>query len=128
MKTTIHTYRFDIRKPEERTQYDELFKTLKATPGRGHWMESWGGGNLHYCPELNGVELELETKFLFENQWNADTPNGKGIRVFSRPEVLENWAKLNGVDLDTKRHLFVDAGQLVDVGDFAHRAFIHTQD
>lgn len=46
---------------------------------------------------------------------------GKGIRVFSRPEVLENWAKLNGVDLDAKRHLFVDAGQLVPGWDLADK-------
>lgn len=38
---------------------------------------------------------------------------GKRIRVFSRPEVLEQWAKKEGIDLDKRRHLFVDAGQLV---------------
>lgn len=54
---------------------------------------------------------------------------GKGIRVFSRPEVLENWAKLNGVDLGRKRHLFVDAGQLVPGWDLAGKGvefFVHS--
>lgn len=83
MKTTIHTYRFDLRIPSERDKYVELCETLRATPGRGHWMESHGGG-LHYQPSLNGVELTLETEHLFDNQWNTK-PVGdakKGLRVF----------------------------------------------
>jgi hypothetical protein len=38
---------------------------------------------------------------------------GKGIRVFSRPEVLQNWARENGVNLEARKHLIVDAGILV---------------
>lgn len=81
MKTKLHTYRFDIRLPDEAKLYGELRTTLRATPGRGHWMESHGGA-LHYCPGLDGAELELDRKDLFDNQWNAKTPGGKGIRVF----------------------------------------------
>jgi hypothetical protein len=38
---------------------------------------------------------------------------GKGIRVFSRPDVLKEWFKLNGLDFDERKHLFVDAGHIV---------------
>lgn len=38
---------------------------------------------------------------------------GKGIRVFSRPEVLRTWIEGQGLNFDALRHLFVDAGQLV---------------
>jgi hypothetical protein len=38
---------------------------------------------------------------------------GKGIRVFSRPEVLRKWLESQGLDFDSRKHLFVDAGTLV---------------
>lgn len=53
----------------------------------------------------------------------------KGIRIFSRPEVLENWAKKEGIDFEARRHLFVDAGQLVPGYDLATKGvefFVHS--
>lgn len=38
---------------------------------------------------------------------------GKGIRVFSRPERLREWLEANGIKLDDRRHLITDAGQVV---------------
>ena len=38
---------------------------------------------------------------------------GKGIRVFSRPEALADWLAENGVTLDSRRHLITNAGELV---------------
>ena len=38
---------------------------------------------------------------------------GRGIRVFSRPNHLKAWAETDGIDLETRRHLIVDAGTLV---------------
>lgn len=38
---------------------------------------------------------------------------GTGIRVFSRPDHLKAWAEAAGIDLETRRHLIVDAGTLV---------------
>lgn len=38
---------------------------------------------------------------------------GKGIRVFSRPEKLRDWLENNGVDFDDVKHLIVDAGKLI---------------
>jgi len=38
---------------------------------------------------------------------------GRGIRVFSKPEKLKAWFDGNGISLDSRRHLITDAGQLV---------------
>jgi proteasome lid subunit RPN8/RPN11 len=38
---------------------------------------------------------------------------GKGIRVFSRPDLLKEWASKNNVNLEARSHLIVDAGKLV---------------
>ena len=36
----------------------------------------------------------------------------KGIRVFSRPERLEEWCEKNDIKLDERRHLITNAGEL----------------
>ena len=38
---------------------------------------------------------------------------GKGIRVFSRPEKLQEWLSDHGIRLEDRAHLVTDAGQLV---------------
>ncbi|CAE6754228.1 hypothetical protein R20943_03062 [Paraburkholderia aspalathi] len=38
---------------------------------------------------------------------------GKGIRVFSKPEKLKGWLEENGLTLESRKHLITDAGQLV---------------
>ncbi len=38
---------------------------------------------------------------------------GSGIRAFSRPGKLRGWLKAQGLELDDRRHLITDAGQLV---------------
>lgn len=37
---------------------------------------------------------------------------GKGIRVFSKPEKLKNWLEQNGLTVDSRRNLITDAGKL----------------
>ncbi len=39
--------------------------------------------------------------------------NGKGIKVFSRPERLRDWFYREGLNIDDFRYCFVDAGRLV---------------
>lgn len=39
---------------------------------------------------------------------------GKGIRVFSRPERLKEWLASEGLTVESRRGCFVDAGKLVD--------------
>lgn len=38
---------------------------------------------------------------------------GSGIRVFSRPEKLKDWLAANGLTLESRRDLIVDAGKVV---------------
>lgn len=38
---------------------------------------------------------------------------GKGIRVFSKPEMLKTWLNKKGLTLESRRHLITDAGQTV---------------
>lgn len=37
---------------------------------------------------------------------------GKGIRVFSKPEKLKDWLKENNLTLESRRHLITDAGSI----------------
>lgn len=39
--------------------------------------------------------------------------NGYGVRVFSRPERLEEWLKKQGLTLDDRREFITDAGQII---------------
>lgn len=39
--------------------------------------------------------------------------NKKGIRVFSRPALLKDWLKKNGLEISDVEHLITDAGQIV---------------
>ena len=38
---------------------------------------------------------------------------GKGIRVFSKPELLEDWLKKQGLELKDREHLITNAGQTI---------------
>lgn len=57
---------------------------------------------------------------------------GKGIRVFSKPEKLKDWLEENGLTLESRRHLITDAGQIAPDFDlyadgvefFCHSPFI----
>ncbi len=60
---------------------------------------------------------------------------GKGVRVFSRPRLLEDWLASNGRDLDERDDLITDAGQRVpdyeksrdNIEFFVHSPFAHRQ-
>ena len=38
---------------------------------------------------------------------------GRGIRVFSRPELLRSWLENQGISLESRSHLITDAGNLI---------------
>ena len=38
---------------------------------------------------------------------------GKGIRVFSRPELLRSWLENQGISLESRKHLVTDAGSVL---------------
>lgn len=82
METTYHSYHFDLRTPEGKAGWADLRAKLANHPRR---MESHGGA-LHCQPDRDGTVITLETKHLFDNQWNtAPIPawgGDKGYRVF----------------------------------------------
>ena len=61
---------------------------------------------------------------------------GTGIRVFSGPDVLNDWFRENGLTYESRKHLIVDAGTLVPgftsnvdgLEIFAHSPFAHRLD
>lgn len=75
LKTRLHTYNFDTRKPDDAAAYKALVKALKATSGRGHKMHSIPSGNGR---SQQARAVELETAHVFSNQWNT----ADGHRVF----------------------------------------------
>lgn len=81
IKTVIHQYQFYINKAADKEAYEAL-KTKLAAMGL-KCFESHGSGS-HYNGDLDGRELELETKHIFNNQWNtAPIDDAKsGLRVF----------------------------------------------
>lgn len=62
--------------------------------------------------------------------------NGRGIRVFSKPDMLKDWLKENGLTVESRKHLITDAGQVVPeftlgtdgVEFFCHSPFIEHVD
>jgi hypothetical protein len=79
IKTVVHAYYFNTSNAEEKVAYEALSEKLKARGSK--CFETWGGSS-HYQPQLDGVEVELETKHLFGNQWNTAPISGKGYRLF----------------------------------------------
>lgn len=99
MKTTLHTYHFNLNDPAQREPYVQLNARLRATPGRGRWMNvipMRGSGYKSVGPG----PVELETEHLFDNQWNSD----KG-RVFDWYEA---------VNIDDK---LIKTGHYLDITD-----------
>ncbi len=49
--------------------------------------------------------------------WRAEARHrlkqGKGVRVFSKPEMLKDWLEGNGLTVEDRRALITDAGELV---------------
>jgi hypothetical protein len=81
LKTIIHTYSVDEKAPGGHDKYRKLREQLQAD-GR-HFFNVHRSDNDNRFPFQDGDTIELETNFLFDNQWNsADTPERKGWRVF----------------------------------------------
>ncbi len=85
METTLKSYYFDTRNPEEAAAYKTLCAQLAQT--NGECFETWGGDSHYNAAWLEGVPVTLETKQLFGNQWNTAPKGPAGNRrVF-------NWAQ-----------------------------------
>lgn len=91
IKTRIHTYRFDVTNPKEKTAYKAL--CAKVRPLVPHPMEAFEGQHgfeARHIRPLNGQEIELETTHLFDNQWNTapTATSDKGLRVFDWHKIV----------------------------------------
>jgi beta-lactamase superfamily II metal-dependent hydrolase len=94
------------------------------------FKELWVPSNL-----LTEVGCEDHTKII-RKEARHRFKEGKGIRVFSRPDSLREWCRDNDIDFDTHEHLITDAGQLTPgwtlanhgIEFFVHSPFAHRQD
>lgn len=81
MKTTFHHYRFDISDPAQSAAWDELRARLRAAGMRELVFTGMDVGPSESAQRsremrkalssLDGQQVELETKFLFSDQWNT---------------------------------------------------------
>lgn len=87
MKTIIQSYRFYTDDPKDAAAYKQLVEKFSAL--NTQCFRTWGGSS-HYFPQFETpTEIELETKFIFNNQWNTTPIPGisdKGLRVFDWAE------------------------------------------
>lgn len=92
IKTVVHHYRYDMADSQQAAEYQAFADKLRGIGLK--CFETLGSGT-HYSSALNGKELELETKHLFDNQWNTrPLAKGKlGLRVF-------DWAQDYPIDFN----------------------------
>lgn len=113
MKTKIFSYRFDTRKADEKAAYAAFVAERKAA-GSSVFC-SWGSKGSHWRAwAVGGRDIELETKRLFDNQWNTAPIEGvstSGYRVF-------DWAEDYPVDFDERikrGHYLVITDEMRDI-------------
>jgi hypothetical protein len=92
------------------TEFFELRHDVKYTGGdRITITELWVPAYV-LCEDPNDCSEEA---LAIQKEARFRLKEGKGIRVFSRPEALKTWMDKNGIQLDKVRHLITDAGQVV---------------
>lgn len=93
IKTTLHYDTYNLHNPDEKRAYEALMARLNEAGMRPQRMECWarasnepGAMEFRECLRaLDGREVELEIKHLFDNQWNTAPIKGlsdNGLRVF----------------------------------------------
>lgn len=84
LTTYIHAYSYDVSQPADREAYARLCADLAdIKPRQMHAIGSY------YLPNIDGLrQVELETKHLFNNQWNTAPGclSENGARVFDWAE------------------------------------------
>lgn len=85
-KAKLHYYRFNVSIPAEREQYDSMVDRIKQNQPevRGRWMHTISPPAERSKRSMGNetVEVEVELKHIFENQWNTTDGAGGGLRVF----------------------------------------------
>lgn len=86
IRTRIHSFAFNLKVPAEKAAWKALKDQLAPThPHPMRAYEGTRGFERDVIAPLDGREIELETRFLFDNQWNTAPIPGiseEGLRVF----------------------------------------------
>lgn len=86
--------------------------------------------------EATGDQLQSD-RVLLRQEARYRLRKGTGVRIFSKPEMIKDWMGSQGIDFETRKHLFSDAGSLVPgfslandgVEFFVHSPFVaHTDE
>lgn len=94
------------------TDFFELWHAQKYQgEGRIKIAELWVPAAMILEPATN--EQRGDEVIIWRQEARYRLREGKGIRVFSKPDKLKDWLKQNGLTLDSRRHLITDAGQVV---------------
>ncbi len=96
MKTIVHAYRFDVSEESEREAHNALCEKLRARGLRCFNVLASASSKEHRAHRAailsrDGKTIELETKHLFDNQWNTAPIPGyseNGLRVFDWYESI----------------------------------------
>lgn len=87
------------------------------------WLQSatkYQGAGRHKIDELwvpAGAITEVglsDSALVIRQEARHRLREGKGIKVFSRPERLKQWLESEGLTVESRKGCFVDAGKLVD--------------
>lgn len=94
IKTRLHHYRYNVEDDADRTAWEDLRRRLKAQ-GLRCFRSITGTGRAHdwykeLIIPLDGQPVELETRHLFDNQWNTGPTetSEQGFRVFDWAEAI----------------------------------------
>ena len=95
IKTKLHTYYLNTDEPDQAEQYQLICELLQAVKPR--WMNGISTDSSRMIRENKTEDVILETKHLFNNQWNeADGDDKQGRRLFDwYEEYLHNNARKN---------------------------------
>ena len=94
------------------TEFFELLHAKKYQgEGRIKIKELWVPAAMILEPAPN--HKQSDEYVLWRQEARFRLKEGKGIRVFSKPDMLKQWLKDNGLTVDDRRNLITDAGTLV---------------
>jgi hypothetical protein len=101
MKTLLHHYSFDLTDPEQKAEHEAMAAHIESQPGIGRPMKcidtsKWDKELNKKQKNYTAEQIELETKHLFDNQWNSTTD-----RVFDWYEPV-NYS--NGREITTVKY------------------------
>ena len=78
--------------------------------------------------EATGDQLQSD-RVLLRREARYRLRKGKGVRIFSKPELLKGWMEEQDIDFESRKHLFVDAGTLApgfSLADDGVEFFVHS--